>query len=122
MESFTPTVTHATSTAKAAPSQRPRLLRRITAALLLGGLASLGAMRADAQVAKLPANVTLAKPLGFRTAPGLSTPFVIAGHNYLQPGTVVRLVDAKPSLGGAGAFFLQVFAFARLQRREKIDK
>jgi D-alanyl-D-alanine dipeptidase len=56
-----------------------------------------GVALAQAQPAavKLPADATLVKPLGFRTAPGLGDSFVVSTRNYLPAATRVRLLSAN---------------------------
>ncbi|NOU31355.1 MAG: hypothetical protein HOO96_25945 [Polyangiaceae bacterium] len=56
-----------------------------------------GVALAHAQPAavKLPADATLVKPLGFRTAPGLGDTFVVSTRNYLPAATRVRLLSAN---------------------------
>ncbi len=63
--------------------------------VLVGGVALVSPSEAQPGAVKLPADATLVKPLGFRTAPGLGDAFVVPGRNYLPAATRVRLLSAN---------------------------
>jgi len=82
-----------------------RLFALTLAAATLTALAA--STSATAQVAaptKLPAELELVKPLGFRTGPSLSATPVLANLNYLQPPTRVTVVAVQGTFGAAGTF------------------
>lgn len=75
------------------------------AAISLIALAS--STNATAQVAaptKLPAELELVKPLGFRTGPSLGATPVMPNLNYLQPPTRVTVVAIQGTFGAPGTF------------------
>ena len=52
-----------------------------------------------------PFEAELAKPLGFRTKPGLDAPHVLPHpHNYLQPPTRVKILSSTGAYGASGSF------------------
>lgn len=79
---------------------------------------ALGALAAptSAQVAaptKLPQELELVKPLGFRTGPSLTATPVLANLNYLQPPTRVTVHAVQGTFGAAGTFCLVEFRSKR---------
>jgi len=82
-----------------------RLLALTLAAASLSALAA--PTSATAQVAaptKLPAELELVKPLGFRTGPSLNAPPVLSNLNYLQPPTRVTVHAVQGTFGAQGTF------------------
>ena len=78
---------------------------------------------ATAQVAaptKLPAELELVKPLGFRTGPSLTATPVLANLNYLQPPTRVTVVAVQGTFGAAGTFCQVEYRGKGVQARYKL--
>jgi len=82
--------------------------RVIVGVVAAAGIAALGAeteATAQGPAPSFPFDAELAKPLGFRTKPGLDAPHVLPHpNNYLQPPARVKVVSATGALWSPGTF------------------
>ena len=78
---------------------RQAMVGLMVASVGIAALGSAGTATAQGGSPAFPFDAELAKPLGFRTKPGLDAPHVLPHpNNYLQPPTRVKILSAT----GAG--------------------